>query len=351
MESLFLFWRWKRSKLVSTVCKSTRLQKEVLRLQEAVHPWQWERRSKRKNLGKVCMLLSTWMCNCPAPPPAAISTDCDCLVVPMQNNKQGLAAQAQFATMLSSIWLAWCMVQCNHYLPANTIQMSPHQWTVRRGKILWRLMGSVLACLLEGTLAGIFVISGKLPVLNSIGNSCCQWTLATTNRIILQCNFCYVAELGQIPNTAETYEYATGEMKQSQSNYRGADMIPSPACCHDRAYDWQKPRKEKAVYATTARLPYGMFQAHYCLMTAHRLGHQCGLNWNWSFTDFWITSWHGLRGVWNSSSHHCWSLAHKSYSKLKSINKGYFENIPKEFKLFRAFIYTIHAQHTARCII
>lgn len=112
-----------------------------------------------------------------------------------------------------------------------------------------------------------------------------------------------------------------------------------------------RSRKEKAVCATSARLPYGMFQTHYCLMTACRLGHQCGLNWNWSFTDFWITSWHGLRGVWNSSPHHCWSLAHKSYSKLKSINKRYFENIHKELKLFRAFIYTIHTQHSARCMV
>lgn len=110
-------------------------------------------------------------------------------------------------------------------------------------------------------------------------------------------------------------------------------------------------RKENAVCATSARLPYGMFQTHYCLMTAHRLGHQCGLNWNWSFTDFWITSRHGLRGAWNSSSHHCWFFAHKSYSKLKSINKRYFENIHKELKLCRAFTYAVHTQHSARSII
>lgn len=116
---------------------------------------------------------------------------------------------------------------------------------------------------------------------------------------ILQCNFWYVADLWKITNTAETCERALGQMEQCQSNCCRVDMILLLHASMTEPMTDANPgsRKEKAICATSARRPYGKFQTHYCLMTACRLGHQCGFNWNWSFTDFWITSWHGLRGA------------------------------------------------------
>lgn len=99
---------------------------------------------------------------------------------------------------------------------------------------------------------------------------------------ILQCNLWYEAELWKITNMAETHGHAMSKMEQCQSNCCGVDMILFLHASMTEPVTDANPgsRKEKAICATSARLPYSKFQTHYCLMTACRLGHQCGLNWN-----------------------------------------------------------------------
>lgn len=130
-----------------------------------------------------------------------------------------------------------------------------------------------------------FVGCEKLPVPKAIGNSCVSELLPLQPEAVgttLQCNFWYVAELWKISNMAETCERAMGKMEQYQSNCCRVDMILLLHASMTEPMTDANPgsRKEKAICATSARLPYGKLQSHYCLMTACRLGHQCGLNWN-----------------------------------------------------------------------
>lgn len=116
---------------------------------------------------------------------------------------------------------------------------------------------------------------------------------------ILQSNIWYVAELWKITNMAETHEQNGQNGAMSEQLLLGWYGSVS-ARFHGRAFDWCKSRKQegKGHLCNICQAP--IWQLPNSLLPDDSMqirGHQCGLNWNWSFTDFWITSWHGLGGV------------------------------------------------------